>query len=203
MRANGDPIRASSATYTTSHAEREPEARAERGPCTAANVGTASSARRATTGFSESLRIASPSSLAGSASARSRPAQKPRPSPRTTSARTPRRFDFVEARVQIGDHRLVDRVHLVGTVQDQLAVRTVDDQEDGAAIRAGRHSSYAALVIAVRRQDLELARADRVAVLVEDVPAVHDDSGRRRRGPPSRGPRSRDGSCRRSTSHVG
>src|SRR6266545_178281 len=173
MRANGDPMRASSATYTTSHASARPSPVPSAAPCTAAKVGAGKSASRATAGFSDPFRIASPSSLAGSASARSRPAQKPRPSPRTISARTPA-FSAASSRAC----RSATRAALTAFI---LSGR-FSTSSPSASSTWSRTVSPGLLVIRpalLGGEDLELTRADRLAVLVEDVPAVRDDSGLR------------------------
>src|SRR5215831_18610794 len=88
IRANGDPIFASSAQYTTSQASAIPSPTPRHAPCTAAKVGAGKAAIRLMIGLTMPSRMASASSLPGSASARSRPAQNPAPSPLSTTART-------------------------------------------------------------------------------------------------------------------
>src|SRR5215467_4217408 len=88
IRANGDPIFASSAQYTTSQASAIPSPTPRHAPCTAAKVGAGKVAIRLMIGLTIPSRMASASSLPGSASARSRPAQNPAPSPLNNNART-------------------------------------------------------------------------------------------------------------------
>ena len=87
MRANGEPMRASSAARTMSHAKAIPRPTPRQAPCTAAIVGTSRSASRCSSGLNRSLRIASASSVSGSASVRSRPAENARPAAVTSTAR--------------------------------------------------------------------------------------------------------------------
>ena len=86
--ANGEPNFAFSATYTTSVASSRPSPTPRQAPCAAANVGAGNALIFFSSGCTSPPRYASASSLSGVTPEMSRPAQKARPSPLSSSART-------------------------------------------------------------------------------------------------------------------
>src|SRR5580700_4828967 len=174
MRANGEPIRASSAAYTRSHASARPSPVPRQAPWTAAIVGTATPAMRAIRGLSTSRRIASPSSWRGSASERSRPLQNARPSPRTSSARAPP--VSAASRLAMSSRTIASftAFNLSGRSSTSSASPSLTVRRTVA--RCSDSGIWRALL---GGEDLQLARADGHPVLIEHVPPIRHEPGPR------------------------
>src|ERR1700722_9368674 len=155
-----------------SHASARPSPVPRHAPCTAAMVGIAMVAIRSSSGLKMSRRIASPSSCRGSASARSRPLQNARPSPRTTSARAPPVSAWSSASARSWTIARLIAFILSGRLSTNSAT------PPSTVSRTGPAPSDAGIRLALLGgQDLELARANGDAVLVEDVPAICHQAG--------------------------
>src|SRR5580700_117742 len=154
-----------------SHASARPSPVPRQAPCTAAMVGTATLAILSISGLNTSRRTASPSSCSGSASARSRPLQNARPWPRTSRARTP----SASARLSVSARSCTIARFIAFILSGRLS--TTSATPPSRLYRTGPELSDAGIRGALLGgEDLELARADGDAVLVDDVPAVGDEA---------------------------
>src|ERR1700691_4521566 len=155
-----------------SQASARPSPVPRQAPCTAAMVGTARPAIRSISGLKTSRSTASPSSCSGSASARSRPLQNARPSPRISRARAP----SASALLSVSTRSCTITRFIAFILSGRLS--TTSATPLSRLYRTGPELSDAGIRgTLLGGEDLELARADSDAVLVEDVPAVGHESG--------------------------
>src|SRR5580700_6769589 len=170
MRANGEPIRASSAAYTRSHASARPSPVPRQAPWTAAIVGTATPAIRVISGLRRSRRIASPSSWSGSASERSRPLQNARPSPRTSSARAPP--VSAASRLSMSSRTIATLIAFILSVRSSTSSATPSSTVRRTVLGSSDSGIRGSLL---GGENLQLTRAHRDPVLVEHVPAIRHE----------------------------